>query len=170
MNVIDARVAEHRALVAFLRDHGEISMASDVEGDFRKVLVVSAASFIEKRIVDALHTFAGKVDDPRVVAVLKNSAFKRDKFSSLFQWGDNNVNGFLRLFGDDFKVALNKDIGARPGLPDGMKAFLKLGHHRNRLVHNDFADLTSDQTVDEVYALYAAAKAFVDYLCDRLCG
>jgi len=86
----------------------------------------------------------------------------------LFGWGENNVNGFLKIFGDAFKASMLEKIGSDPFLPEGMKAFLKLGDQRNKLVHNDFADLTFDQTVEEVYVLYSAAMRFVDHLCECL--
>ncbi len=167
-SVVDVRVAEHRSLLAFLIEHGQVSMANDVENDFRKVLVISAASFFEKRIVDALHTFANLAEARRMGEVLKNTTFKREKYSGLFQWDGNNVNGFLRLFGLDFMKDLSKEIAADACLQEGMRAFLKLGDQRNRLIHNDFADLSSDQTVDEIYATYETGRAFIDYLCDRL--
>ena len=168
MSVVDSRVAEHRALLAFLHAHGEVSMASDVENDFRKVLVVSSASFIEKRLVDVLHSFASNAKDVRMAEALINTAFRREKFSSLFDWGANNINGFLKIFGDPFKASTLDAIASEPHLPEGMKAFLKLGDQRNKLVHNDFADLTFDQTVEEVYFLYTSAMRFVDHLCKSL--
>ena len=167
--VVQVRVDEHRSLLAFLREQGQVSMANDVENDFKKVLVVSAASFFEKRIVDALHAFASKAHDSRMAEIMVSTAFKREKYSSMFQWTANNVNSFLALFGREFKASVSEEIGKDPQLMTGMRAFLQLGEHRNRLVHNDFADLTvGDKTVDEVFAAYVEADHFVDHLCTRL--
>jgi len=167
VTIIDTRVLEHRALVAFLREHVQESMAFYVEYDFRKVLIVSAASFIEKRIVDTLHAFASKAADQRIEHVLRNTVFKREKFSSLFEWSGNNVNAFLKQFGEDFKKLLAESISNDLQLSNGAKSFLKLGHLRNNLVHNNFADSSSDQTVEDVYAEYNSAMCFVEFLCQR---
>jgi hypothetical protein len=67
-----------------------------------------------------------------------------------------------------FKSTFLGALDANPDLPDGMKAFLALGDHRNRLVHNNFADLTTDQTVEDVYSLFGKAQSFVDHLCAQL--
>ena len=165
--IVEIRFAEYKALLKVLYDGNEISMANSAEEDFRKVLTVSAASYFEKLIVHTLNEIAGSVSDRRMGEALKNTTFRREKFSSLFTWGESNVGGFVKIFGQQFKEHFLKTL-AEPSLKDGMRAFLKLGEQRNYLVHNDFASSTTDQTLDEVFMQYPSARQFVDHLCEQL--
>jgi hypothetical protein len=146
-------------------------MANEVENDFKKVLVVSAASFYEHLVVEALHRFACKAPDPRVGEFVKRTVVKRG-YSSLFDWDAGNVNGFLAHFGDEFKKDVSTEIKADDDFRGGMAAFIQLGAQRNTLVHKNFADNTTagDQTVEEIYSSYTVALRFVEHLCTRLCG
>ena len=45
---------------------------------------------------------------------------------------------------------------------ESVKAFLEIGNLRNQMVHENYADLQLNKTVEDVYSLYTRAARFVD--------
>ena len=52
--IIDSLFEDNQTLVTYLRDSGEVSLQSNVEGNFRKLLLLSAASYFEHLLTENL--------------------------------------------------------------------------------------------------------------------
>ena len=156
----------------------QLALASDLNNHFRKVLIISAGSYFEHKITILLSNFAREKSngDERIVNFLIKQAISQ-KYHTLFSWGEKdkpespvkNANTFFKLFGDEFKTAIEKQVKADDEIDKSIKAFIEIGHLRNILVHSNFAEYTYEQkTVDEIFALFQTAEPFLDYLSDKL--
>ncbi|NJP06468.1 MAG: hypothetical protein HC837_13000 [Chloroflexaceae bacterium] len=156
--IIDTLYEEHRLLIAYLSDHGEISLQISADNYFRKTLLLSMASYFEERIKAAIVDFAeeqARQPGP-LIDFLRNKAIER-QYHTFFSWRDTNANSFFGLFGRDFKNFMRAQVKADPALDDSIKAFLEVGNSRNELVHQNFATFPLNKTADEIYGLYRQA-------------
>jgi hypothetical protein len=166
---IDRLYTEHRDLEAHLLEHGQISFVSNVDANFRKALLLAAASYFEVRIRDCILDFVKEraARDELVTAFLKNKAIER-QYHTYFDWEKTNANKFFSLFGPGFKERMAAAVAGNEQLKQAIAAFLEVGALRNNLVHQDFASFPLDKTVDDIYRLYKAALEFVDVLPTKL--
>lgn len=162
-NVIDRIFADNKLLTSYLGSVGEWSMQSNVDGGFRKVLILSAASYFETHLTDNLIRIFSDItnDSEPMVEFLKNKGISR-QYHSFFQWENRNANNFFGLFGPSFKQHMQSQVTSDPAFDSSIKSFLELGQLRNKLVHLNFANFPLDKTVDEIYALYTDAQKFVE--------
>ena len=189
MNPVEQIRNEYAALAFHLQEVGEISLLSDVNKNFRKVLILSAGSFFEHQITSVLTDFALSVSkgDRRLASFLERQAINQ-KYHQLFSWGEKdnptkpvkNANTFWKLFGDDFKSAIEQELRIEKTTPQrereeresitaAIEAFVELGHLRNILVHSNFADYNYDhKTTDEIFELFQRALPFVDFVKEKL--
>ena len=144
-------------------------MLSEIDSQFRKVLLLSAASHFEVQVRDTLvDYFTEKANgDVPSIAFLRAKAIER-QYHTYFKWDGNNANQFFGLFGSGFKEFMGRRLQVNPRLGEGMRAFLELGDLRNNLVHRDFATFALDKTIEEIYALYDTARPFVQSLGSAL--
>ncbi len=91
---------------------------------------------------------------------LKNKAIAR-QYHTFFSRDKNNTNSFFGLFGLDFKEHMKQLITKNPKISDDIKAFLEIGNERNKLVHQNFGNFTSEKTADEIFELYKKATKFL---------
>jgi hypothetical protein len=177
-NPVEQLKNEYKAIEEYLMTQNQISLVSDLNKHFRKVLILSAGSYFEHRITAILSDFAKEKSngDERIVNFLVKQAITQ-KYHTLFSWGkkdipespEKNANTFFKLFGDDFKTKVDEDIKANNKINESIKAFLEIGHLRNILVHSNFAEYVYEQkTSDEVFALFQKAEPFLDYLTNKL--
>ncbi len=164
---IDALIERQEHIRAFLRSHDEISLMDDTEIEFRKVLVLSVASFFEQQITDAVARLAASTNSAQVENLVRRKAIAR-QYHTYFSWDGNNANQFLSLFGSDFKDEVEAEIKLNPVLEEGCRSFLRLGQERNRLVHENFAIAPLDNTLQEIRDSYRKALDFVEYLAKRI--
>lgn len=161
---IDNFIEEYNELHSFLLCNGQVSSAIELNSNYRKILLLSCASYYETRIVGMLQSFANKSSsDPRLVCFLKNKAIER-QYHTYFNWKENNINNFLGLFGSDFKSKVLSDIRDNPTLSIQIKAFLTIGSERNMMVHENFMEYNLEKTFDEIVTLHNDALKFIDYL------
>ena len=165
---VDALIERQDAVLAFLRESGQISLAIDFEDTYRPLLVLACGSFFETYLTDHLCTFALEASDSRLAAFLKNKGLKR-QYHTLFDWERSNVNAFLGLFGEDYKSATRQTIESNEKLAQGMRNFLQLGAERNRIAHINLSAISPDLTLDEIKQRYSSAWAFLQFLCSTLC-
>jgi hypothetical protein len=169
---------EYSAIGQYLLDTGEVSLHSDLNKHFRKVLILSAGSYFEHKITAILSDFANEKSnkDERIKNFLVNQAIKQ-KYHTLFSWGEKdkpenpnkNANTFFKLFGDEFKEEIEKEVKANAELDKSIKAFIEIGHLRNILVHSNFAEYVYEQkTPDEIFILFTTAEPFLKYLTGKL--
>jgi hypothetical protein len=160
--IIDALYEENKALTDYLSEAEEPSFQTQADEKFRKVLILSAASFFEvrvlKAIVDAARAAAPQA--PHMVEFVKKKGLSR-QYHTLFDWDRRNANRFFSFFGDEKKEQMKKLVAEDDDLSSSIAAFLELGSLRNELVHLDFANFSLEKTADEIYELYRKASRFV---------
>jgi len=165
---VDRLYSESNAVIRALGPT-EPSLAIAAGDNFRKALVLAAASHFEFRVSTCVLGFVTERSDGSglIVAFVKNKAVSR-QYHTWFKWDDTNANQFFGLFGIDFKQMMAKRISASDELRDSIRAFLEIGNERNKLIHQDYASFALEKTLDEIYALYRQALLFVDGLAGHL--
>lgn len=131
---------------------------------YRKILLLSCASYYETRIVEIIKSFvANKNTDPMIVSFISSKAISR-QYHTYFDWDSKNVNKFLSMFGSDFADAISIEIKNDKILDEQVKSFIIIGSERNKMVHNNFLEYTLNKTFDEIVDLQSKANLFIDYL------
>lgn len=165
---INSLRSEYDELIAFCRSNNQVSFELYINNTYKKMLLLSAASFFESIIIKTIHDFVDNRSrhDSEVVAFLDNKALKR-QYHTFFNWDSNNVNQFFGLFGDTFKKTAQQKIHGN-NLIEAEEAFMVIGRERNRLVHQNFVDVQINDTFEEIYAKYENACSFVELIVQLL--
>jgi hypothetical protein len=161
--IIDRKYESGNALLDYLRSKQEISLLTEAEDSFNKSFLLSCASFFEKEITEILIEFIrkGARNNPAIVAFVSNKAINRE-YHKLFKWDDvKNANTFFGLFGEVFKNKMIEKVKSTPALDKAIKDFLNIGQERNKLVHQNFAEVILEKTASETYLLYKSASIFI---------
>lgn len=188
-NVVTQLWNEYQAMSAFLTGKLMASELNDYDRSFRKVLLLASASYFEDAITTLLVEFvnAKSGGDTRISSFLKKGAIEK-RFSQLFDWGSTddpksigkNANKFFSLFGQEFRATMDNELKAdrqdsteltaeKKAKNDSISAFLTLGHHRNILVHSNFAAYDyQEKTTAEIYELFQAGLPFIEFLRVKL--
>ncbi len=172
--VVDSLQREYDSISKFLEESKETSLASDLNKHFKKILVLSSASYFESEIYQILiECITQKTNnDSRIVNFLKKKAISQ-QYHTYFSWGEKNeptkpgknANSFFSLFGNEFKVIAAKEVENNVELGKSILAFLELGHLRNILVHSNFASYNLDtKTTEDIYSLYKNSLTFIEYI------
>lgn len=165
---VDRLYEESSSVIAALgRDEPSLAVAA---GDnFRKALVLAAASYFEFRVSTCVLEFVHERTNGNglVVGFVKNKAISR-QYHTWFKWEETNANHFFGLFGSQFKQMMAERIKASEDLRGSIRAFLEVGNERNKLVHQDFASFSLEKTLEEIYGLYRQSLLFVDGLASHL--
>lgn len=166
---VDRLYSEFQDLISYLDKGSEISLRSIADENFKKALLLAAASYFEHRITDNLLAFVSEASSksPRVVEFVKKKAISR-QYHTFFDWDSGNANQFFGLFGENFKTFMKKEVERSKELGEAVKAFLEIGRERNRLVHQDFGTFVLEKTAEEIYNLYRAALHFVETMPGKL--
>ena len=153
---------EFKDLIQILDVGGEASARSLVDGNFRKVLLLAAASYFEREMTDAVREFTRAVagDEHVLVALVVGSVIER-RYHTWFNWNAANANHFLSMFGARFAQRMKDVIGRDEELSEAVRAFLEIGRERNRVVHQDFVSFRMEKTSDEIYETYVRARRSV---------
>ena len=135
---------------------------------YKKALLLSAASYFESIITSIIRNYAIAMsnNDEELVSFIQNKAINR-QYHTYFNWDGKNTNQFLGLFGDDFKIRAREQIRVQ-NLEDAETAFIEIGHERNLLVHQNYAEVQLNDTFEEIYKKYDLACKFVDLLTNLL--
>ena len=167
--IVDQLYLEFETLVSYLNQKGEISLGITADENFRKALLLAAASYFEQRICNDLVAFVEEASSKNkpLVEFVKNKAIKR-QYHTFFDWESQNASKFFKLFGEDFTSFMKHEIHNNMDFSDAIKAFIELGLERNRLVHQDFGIFSLEKTAKEIYQLYKTAFPFVESMPDRL--
>ena len=163
MTVVDRLHDEFSDLLRVLDNASEISLRSTADDNFRKSLLLSAASYFERRMTDTVVSFVDETTsgDPLVNSFVQNKAVSR-QYHTWFSWDQKNANSFFGLFGNDFRDFMKQKVSKNDTLDSAIRAFLELGSERNRLVHQDFGSFSLEKTSEEIYELYCEARKFVE--------
>lgn len=159
---IERQYQDSKDLYAYLLGKGEVSFATYIESVYKKVLVLSAASYFERKIGSAItrHAENNSGQDKRIVSLIENKVIER-QFHTLFDWKSNNTNAFWKLFGEETKNRVRELIVADESLKAAETDFLSLCKQRNLLVHENFAEYDVNTTVEEIYVKYKSACGFL---------
>ena len=108
---IQTLIDDYRDLNQFLMANGKVSESLTVAEHYRKILLLSCASYYETRIVEVIKKFVEvKASDDRISAFVSNKAISR-QYHTYFNWDQtSNINSFLGLFGVDFKDKITAEI------------------------------------------------------------
>lgn len=164
-NIIDSYFSQHKELSDFLMDSREVSLKSDADRRFAKVLVLACASYFEERIISVLSNYSDSLlkGDEKITSLLKMKAFER-QYHTLFDWKENNANRFFSHFGEGIKRQHKQDISENDEIKSSEKMFMNLGRMRNVLVHSNFAVAPIEETHEEIYEMFNGAMKFVTYV------
>ncbi len=168
--VVDRLFIELTELKQILKDRGEISLYSSADENFKKSLLLAAASYFDYRLRHLLLLFFAKHTPGSTVVseFAKNTVINSRQYHSLFEWETKNANKFYRLFGDGFKTFMRKRETDLPKFTESVEAFLEIGRDRNRLVHQNFAAYVLEKDASEIYEIYKKAQPFVEDLSSCL--
>jgi hypothetical protein len=155
-------------LTNHLQEASEPSLQNSVDDNYRKALVIAAASYYEMRVRELIITLVHDrtAGDELLVAFVKQKAIER-QYHTFFNWEQRSGGQFFGMFGPGFKDHMKNVLKAEGDLASSVGAFIELGELRNRLVHQDFASFPLDKTADEIFALYETARLFVETLQSR---
>lgn len=167
LTIIDTLIERHKQISEFLRQQGQISLEMNINDDFRKVLVLSIASYFESSITESILVLAKNTNMESIWSFIKNKAVSR-QYHTYFDWDRTNINKFLKLFGDSFQNSVSEEIDKNTNLKKGAENFLKLGYHRNVLVHENFASAPLNLSIEEIITMYFSALAFTQFLSDKI--
>lgn len=162
---INGEYDDYKDLRKFLIKNNQISFANNIDNTYKKVLVLSSASYFESIISAHIINYAEKSSgaDKRIVKLIENKVVER-QYHTLFDWKTKNTNKFWSLFGDDTKDKVRKQIDSNKDLKTAEQAFIELGNLRNLLVHENLAEYDVNTTFEEIYNRYKSACVFVSFV------
>ncbi|HEX7638619.1 MAG TPA: HEPN domain-containing protein [Burkholderiaceae bacterium] len=168
MTPVDRLYQEAQDVIAALGT-SEPSLVVSASDNFRKALLMAAASYFEHRITSCVAEFVQEkaAGSTLVVAFVKNKAIAR-QYHTYFKWDAANANQFFGLFGAEFGAMMQARVRESDELRDAVRAFLEVGNERNKLVHQDYATFALEKNLDEVYASFQVALRFVNSLANHL--
>lgn len=168
MTPVDRLYQEAQGVITALGT-SEPSLVVSTADNFRKSLLLAAASYFEHRLSVCVTEFVQEkaADSALVVAFVKNKAISR-QYHTWFKWDAANANQFFGLFGSEFGAMMQARIKESETLRESVRAFLEVGNERNKLVHQDFASFALNKDLHEVYKTYRTALSFVDSLPQHL--
>jgi hypothetical protein len=165
MTAVSRFYERQRDLLNFLGKQGEVSFQTDIQPGAAKALVIAAASEFEVRILELLaNAFRNKLGADSPLFAFAERRAVRLKYHNLFEWTGTNANKFLSFFGAPFQQRAAETIRKEAGLREAIRDFIQIGSLRNGLAHQDFVTYPLEKTLDEVFALYNSASAFVSFL------
>ncbi|MFE2346985.1 HEPN domain-containing protein [Kitasatospora cineracea] len=142
----------------------EPSFHTSLQAMLPKVLMLAAASEFEHYVCGYIREYVAEVSTGnRVGFLVERKAISR-QYHTFFDWPNRKAGSFWALFGPAFKKAAELEVSEKDKLREGLAAFLEVGAVRNLLIHNNYADVTINTTLDEVYALYVKGWDFVSHL------
>lgn len=167
--IIDQQYESGNTLVDYLKSQQQLTFYNEAENNFRKTILLSAASYFEKEISETVIEFARSHTDNNelVVSIVKQKAVSR-QYHTYFNWESANANAFFGLFGDEFKSRMTQRVKEDDNLDKGIKAFLEIGRERNKMVHQNFAEIVIDKTAEEIYNLYQTSLYFIETIKTEL--
>ena len=157
VNSQTARIfAEYKAAMAAVGQQN-VSVVSDLEALYSKVLAVSAGSEFEHFVTMTLLAAVKLRSNPDVFSdYLINNLITR----KYFQWFDvdkPNFNKIWRAFIPDFGNVISAEMEENADAFDKIGDFMTVNQERNRLVHQNFAAASPDFTADEIFSKFSSA-------------
>ena len=170
LSIIDQLFKSGNDLVEYLTNNSQLTFINEAENNFRKTLLLSSASYFEKEICDLILEFArsNSGNNDLIISIIQHKAVKR-QYHTYFDWENStNANKFFSMFGEDFKAKMAQIVRNDDHLAKSIKAFIEIGNERNKMVHQNFAEIVIDKTAKEIYDLYKLALYFIEILTQEL--
>ena len=163
--VVDKLYGEFLALIQMMDRYGAVSFRNTLNDNFRKAILLSAASHFEFKITSDVLEYCVEVasGNSLVPSLIRNKAVSR-QYHTWFDWNRSNANTFFAMFGEDFKAHMAVIIGKDENLAKSISDFMEIGRERNRLVHQDYGSFFLEKTAEEIFASYASALVFVEFV------
>jgi hypothetical protein len=160
---------DYISVLGYLRDQKEISYANAIGSSFPKVLLLASASHLEHELQELITEYFREVTGNHEYAVsfVRKKAISR-QYHTYFAWDSGNANQFLSLFGDNFKLVVSSLLREDAELAQAIRDFVNLGALRNRLVHQNYATFTMENTTEEIWQMYENALKFIERLSTLL--
>lgn len=160
---VDRLHEEFKDLVSHLE--GQPSLRSTADDAFRKLLLMSAASYFESALTNNVEKFSLEASNSStlIAGIIKSKAISR-QYHTWFDWESRNANRFYGLFGKDFSGFMKKKHVDESWLTKSVEAFMEIGQSRNLLVHGNFATFFLEKTATELFEAYTSALRFVEAL------
>lgn len=164
-NIVERLHTEFGELTRILSNSGEISLLNVAEDNFRKSLLLAAASYFEKKMTEHVLQFAYEIagENHILAALIQQKAINR-QYHTWFSWDQTSANSFFSLFGSSFSNIAKDEVRRNTKLDASIRAFLSLGSERNRLVHQDFGNFTLEKTTEEIFLLFQSSMFFVNWI------
>jgi len=101
--VVDRLYTEFSDLLTVLEKKDELSLRSVADDNFRKALLMAAASYFEKRMSEEVLNFTAAVTtETHVLTCLGRNKVISRQYHTWFDWKNKNINKFFYLFGKEF--------------------------------------------------------------------
>ena len=166
---VDALYEDFVAALGLLDEANEISLRSTLDSNFRKILLLAAASHFERSLTLSVLDFVEAVTSrDHVLKWLVERGVVERKYHTWFDWNGNNANRFFSLFGESFKRHMSDLVKGDPDRARSIQAFMEIGRERNRVVHQDYVSVPLEKTTQEIHAMYREAAAFVAWFPEQL--
>ena len=161
--IVDKLHDEFSAIIALLDAQNELSLRTSVDDNFRKSLLLAAASYFETRMVACVMTFAEEVAGAggMLTEFIRIKGVER-QYHTWFNWKENTAANFFGLFGIEFKSFMKAKLRENNHLESEISSFMEIGRDRNRLVHENFAGFSLEKTADDIYDAYKSGLRFVE--------
>lgn len=155
---------QYEELVSYCKINNEITFETYINDVYRKVLLLSAASYFESEIIEIIKSYVAikSNNNIKIISLLENKTLLR-QYHTFFDWHANNANQFFGLFGAEFKELAKKEI-IKNHLEDAQSAFMSIGSERNNLVHNNFIEVNLNDTFDEIFKKYEQGCKFIEFI------
>ena len=163
-------IKEYRELDNHLRAAGQISYAINISPHYKKILLLSCSSLYEKFFTDEIKKIITQKTSHEALSYLFYNKSIKQQYFKFFDWKEDggDIKNFLRLFGPNVQSKIQSEIDSSPELKSGMNSFLKIGHNRNLLVHENFLIYSLEKTFEEIEDLHNKASRFLEYLMSAL--
>jgi hypothetical protein len=166
-NEIERIYSELTSIKEVITKNGSPSDIVAFEAIAAKSLLLAAASYFEKTVLELILKHAEKVtNSTAVVSFLDRQALKR-KYHFLFDWESTNINKFIRLFGDRFGDFMAPRL-AEETIKTAVKDFVFIGQTRNELSHNNFSEYSMQMTAEDIKSKFDSALPLVTFLAKSL--
>ena len=167
--IVDGLHKDFSDILDFLEEKDEVSWSNVANENFRKVLLIAAASHFEQSMSDLVLNFAKQVTtENHPLTWLVHNKVVRRQYHTWFDWDARNANKFFSLFGTAFRDRMKKEVDNDTDLDSSIQAFIEIGQERNRLVHQDFGNFSLEKTSEEIHKLYVEATRFVAWFPEAL--
>lgn len=102
--VVDTLFLEFSDILKILDANEEISLRNTLESNFKKTLLLSAASFFEAALTQHVAEFCAAISRNNLMLchLVRSKAIER-QYHTWFDWNASNANRFFSLFGDGCK-------------------------------------------------------------------